>query len=396
MLDISRLARMGGMSKYSVDEIFCSEGEPGHEMYIILKGKVGVYLNSIDGFQIKITELGAGDFFGEMSLLENMPRSATIQALEDTIVMVINENNFEQVIAQEPKLASRIMKGMSSRLRQQNEELSLLKQGQTIDDTSSISKNNSSEELILADSSLFPSGHKSYSLVAQPSDETYLFDRDIKCPVCENSFKVKMVRSSKLRLQEIEPDLRQRFNDFEPLWYAVWVCPHCYYANFNFEFKQVLESNNKSLLEQGTGLKKKFKFSFSEPRKIDEVFMSYYLILQSLQAGKHDPIKNAKVWLRLSWLYNDAGDADMYKIASARALELFKNSYFNTHRTTSVEQDQRLTLLLGELSFRTGDNEQALKYFRNTIIRKGGNHIINKQAEDRIQYLKTTITNEEK
>ena len=133
MLDIASLAKLGGARKYSIDETIFNAGDSGHEMFIILKGKVGVLINSMEGFPIRVAELGAGDFFGEMSLLEGMPRSAAVEALEDTIVMVINENNFEKIIAQQPGLAYRIMKGMSNRSTKQNEEIAQLSQGEVLE-----------------------------------------------------------------------------------------------------------------------------------------------------------------------------------------------------------------------------------------------------------------------
>ncbi len=385
MLDIASIAKLGGARKYNIDETIFYAGDSGHEMFIILKGKVGVLINSIEGFPIKVAELGAGDFFGEMSLLEGMPRSATVEALEDTVVMVINENNFEKIIAQQPSLAYRIMKGMSSRLRKQNEEISQLKQEETVE--SKAAEINSAVQIL--DESIFPPNHKNYPLTASPDDDALLFDREVNCPVCEGTFTVKSVRSSKLRLDKVDNDMRQRFMDVEPLWYLVWVCPHCYYSNFNFEFKQVSDSIATKFLEHSKELKNKVKLQFSNPRKIDEVFASYYLMLQFLQVSTRDASAAAKVWLRLSWLYYDAQDEEMFIYASQKAYDLFKDSYYNSRRSTSVEQEQRLSLLLGELSLRVGENEEALKFFRGALVRKAdGNNTVNRQAEDRIAQLR--------
>ncbi|MGS0765142.1 DUF2225 domain-containing protein [Syntrophomonas curvata] len=395
MVDIAALARLAGVRKYGADEIFFHFGDPGHEMFIILKGTVGVFINSLDGSPLQVAVLKDGDFFGEMSLLEGMPRSATITALEDTVCLVIDESNFEQVIAQQPSLAFRIMKGMSNRLRQQNEELSFLKRGPKPEENDAGGNAAGSSAPLPLNSAIYPPGHKSYPATAPEAHNAYLFDSETLCPVCENKFPVKMVRSSKLRLDKIDSDLRQRFYDFEPLWYAAWICPHCYYANFNFEFKQVSDALKKKIMEQGQELKAKLAVNFSSPRKIDEVFTSYYMILQTLQVGKVDPGKAAKIWLRLSWLYSDVEDDEMCTFTSRQALEAYSESYFNTRRDTSVEQDQRLTLLLGELSLRLGQKEEALKHFRNSIVRKGGNNNLNRQAEDRIQELRTALSEQE-
>jgi len=237
-MDIAQLARVGVVKKYDIDEIFFQEGDPGSEMYIILKGKVGVFLNTIDGFQYQVAQLASGDFFGEMSLLELMPRSATIQSLEETVAIILDQNNFAEVISREPELAYRIMKGMSRRLRQLNDEILDLKRGgssEVLDPRSSdIAQPDLLESLSLNEPGgsvvqlKTPSEPKNYNATAPAAYDNFLFDKDIICPVCEKNFSVKMTRSSKLRLKNIDPDLRQHFVDFDPTWYMVWACPHCF------------------------------------------------------------------------------------------------------------------------------------------------------------------------
>ena len=72
---------------------------------------------------ITVGELNAGDFFGEMSLIDGSPRSATITAADTLLLFAINEKNFERIIAWEPLVAVRIMKSLSRRLRELNEEI---------------------------------------------------------------------------------------------------------------------------------------------------------------------------------------------------------------------------------------------------------------------------------
>jgi hypothetical protein len=398
MFDIRSLARFGTAKRFATDEIFFNEGDPGHELFILLKGRVAVYLNTIDGSQFKVAELEPGAFFGEMSLLELMPRSATIIALEECIVITVEQNNFVELISNQPELIFRIMKGMSSRMRQLNEELAGLKPG----DEDEISHEEVTSTAApapgpVAKAAIIPeAAKKQYTLTASKADETYIFEKDTLCPVCEKTFNVKMVRSSKLRLKGHEPDLRQLFVDFEPLWYLAYVCPHCYYANFNYEFKQVNPEIKGMVIKESEKLKQEFKISFSNPRKLNEVLNSFYLVLHILYlARKPDLSKIAKVWLRLSWLYADANDQEMYRLATEKSLDAFKETYFNSMRNTSPDQEQRLALLLGELSMRIDNLEEAAKFFRSAILRKGGNANINRQAEDRIQELKALILAQE-
>lgn len=394
MLDINQLAKAGVLKKYDTDEVFFHQGDPGHEMYILLKGRVRLFITSIDGADIPVMELTAGEFFGEMSLLENAPRSATIQALEECLVIMIDENNFEEVVAGQPALAFRIMKGMSNRIRQLNEELSQLKKGERPPAKLQAVSKSAPAAHTPEWGNLAAEGHQSYPDIAPATDAGYIFEKEITCPVCGQNFTTTMTRSSRLKLRSVDADLRQRFQDFNPLWYMVWVCPHCYYANFNFEFKQVDQLTKKMVLAE-TERVKALDFKYSFPRCLNEVFLAYYLVLNSLKTEQPDPARIAKVWLRLSWLYDDAGDAEMFRYASAQALEYFTETYYNARRDTSLEQDQRLALLLAELNLRTAQPAEALKHYRNAIVHKGGSAVINRQAEDRIQELKKVITAEE-
>ncbi|MGI5921461.1 MAG: DUF2225 domain-containing protein [Syntrophomonadaceae bacterium] len=392
MVDIGRLAQSGIIRKYQTDEVFFDQGDPGNEMFILLKGKAQVLINSVDGFTVPVSEVKQGDFFGEMSLLENLPRSATVMATEECLAMVITKDNFEQIIADQPSLAIRIMKGMSQRLRQLNEEKVVKgKDELSAKNTPTVESGDiAAAELNLpADSGLFPPQHKTYAQVAPASDEDYLFTKEAVCPVCTKSFPVKMIRSSKLKLEAVDRDLRQRFKNFNPLWYIMWVCPHCFYANFHFEFKQVNEKIKKNIKKQLETLQDKINPRFSSPRNLNEVFTAYYLAINGLKDGVSDPARLAKIWLRLAWLYEDVEDQDMYCYASEQALKGFEESYYNGRRNTSIEQDQRLTLLMGELNLRIGKSREALVHFRNSIVHKGGSPIINRQAEDRIQELKS-------
>jgi uncharacterized protein (DUF2225 family) len=386
MVDIAGLARLGGVRKYSKDEVFFSCGDPGYEMFIILKGEVGVFINS-ENETMPIAKLKDGDIFGEMSLLEGLPRSATIIALKDTICLVINDSNFEQIISQQPNLAFRIMKSLSSRLRQQNEELASLKRNPQTDKKDSFIVAASASASFSPSDDIYPPGHKSYPLIAPATHANYLFDGETLCPVCGNKFQVKMVRSSRLRLEKIDYDLRQHFLEFDPLWYTAWVCPHCYYANLYLDFKHVSDTVKKKILDQKDNPKTKIEVNFSVPRRINEVFTAYYLILKNLKEENLDPIKTAKIWLRLSWLYSDVKDEEMYIYTSQQALHAYQESYYNSHHNTSAEQDQHLTLLLGELCLRLNQREEALKHFRNSIVHKNGNKNLNRQAEARIQEL---------
>ena len=87
-------------------EILFYAGDPGDALYIVARGKVDVLANGSQGDAI--AQLGAGHAFGEMSLLSGGPRTATIRAAEDTDLMKIGKEDFDQLVAADPQLADAV------------------------------------------------------------------------------------------------------------------------------------------------------------------------------------------------------------------------------------------------------------------------------------------------
>jgi CRP-like cAMP-binding protein len=110
------------MVPYQKGEVIFHEGEPGAEMYIIQTGKVEVF-RDVGGEHRFSRVLEKGDFFGEMSLLEGLPRTATAQVLEDAELIVINGSTFDQMIKSNIEIAVRMLRKLSGRLRETTDQL---------------------------------------------------------------------------------------------------------------------------------------------------------------------------------------------------------------------------------------------------------------------------------
>jgi len=107
---------------YGAGEIIFHEGDLGTEMYIISEGKVEI-LNRLGEDDRVLAVLEKGDFFGEMSVLEDLPRAATARALTDARLLQINGSTFDQMLQGNPEIAVRMMRKLSRRLRETDELL---------------------------------------------------------------------------------------------------------------------------------------------------------------------------------------------------------------------------------------------------------------------------------
>jgi signal transduction histidine kinase len=101
-------------------EIIFAEGEAGDTMFLIRSGRVAIVKGDLAAPSI-LAYRGAGDIIGEMALLENQPRSATVIALEQSRLLGISRQRFEQLLAETPSAGRSIMEMLSSRLRRLSE-----------------------------------------------------------------------------------------------------------------------------------------------------------------------------------------------------------------------------------------------------------------------------------
>jgi CRP/FNR family transcriptional regulator, cyclic AMP receptor protein len=110
---------------YADGEVICRQGEGGDRLFVIQAGR-GVVLREEDGVEEIVGVLGAGDVFGEMSIFERQPRSATVRAKGATRVLTLDKQWFLSHVQEDPSLAYRILQQMSHRIRCLDAEVSWL------------------------------------------------------------------------------------------------------------------------------------------------------------------------------------------------------------------------------------------------------------------------------
>ncbi|MBD2748118.1 Crp/Fnr family transcriptional regulator [Microvirga sp. BT688] len=101
---------------------FFSQGDPSDAAYVILDGRANVLLNTPGG-EIQVAELGGNALVGEMGILSDTPRSATIMAAEPTTALRIDKRVFLELLAQFPQMSLAIMRELAKRLERTNAQL---------------------------------------------------------------------------------------------------------------------------------------------------------------------------------------------------------------------------------------------------------------------------------
>ena len=102
---------------FNKDEIIFLEGRPSHCAYIIESGKIGIYREDSSGNRFLVRKLSKNDLFGEMSLLDKYPRSATAIALKNTRCKIIERPRFDYLTKFNPQFMVLLIKSLTEKLR---------------------------------------------------------------------------------------------------------------------------------------------------------------------------------------------------------------------------------------------------------------------------------------
>lgn len=397
MINIGLLKNFSRVRKYGKGAVFTAG-----EIYVILKGEVGVYTNHRKQDQQMIASMGPGDFFGDSALLAKR-RTITTAAVTDVFAMPVDKSIIPLFAKGEPDMAAEIIKAMLARLdnlsaayeeacgrpwvepehvphapaAQEEDE----PEAKAVEPASKDSPGPAAEDAPLS-FSLFPEEHGSYELPLGSQDKSCLMMKGYMCPVCRKEFKALKVKNSKLILDHTDNDMRNHYTAIEPLYYDVVTCPHCLYSALAEMFEK-MEKPGGDLLKQLQAIKPGVSIRTGADMDTFSMLAGYYLALLCAPKCFLSPmLPTAKIYLKLSWLYHDCGDKNMEDVSVSKALESYIAVYEKGDMTGNVEQ--QLCLILGELYYRTNDQKNALEFLFKAKNAPNGAPLVKSRAEDRI------------
>ncbi|MCU7845423.1 MAG: Crp/Fnr family transcriptional regulator [Candidatus Thiodiazotropha sp. (ex Monitilora ramsayi)] len=111
---------------YPRNTIILSEGDNSDSLYLILEGKVKVFLNDENGKEAIINYQGEGEYFGELSLIDDSERSASIMTVEKSVMAVMSKQSFHRVLKENPDIAIHLLKDLVHRIRRLTDEVKSL------------------------------------------------------------------------------------------------------------------------------------------------------------------------------------------------------------------------------------------------------------------------------
>ena len=124
--ELAQITAEASMRQFPKNKVIMSEGEKSDSLYTIVAGKVKVLISDEEGKEIILSMLGPGEFFGEMALFDNEPRSATVITMEPSTFNVISQGDFMRCVAGNPQIAKALLQALARRLREADRKISSL------------------------------------------------------------------------------------------------------------------------------------------------------------------------------------------------------------------------------------------------------------------------------
>ena len=119
----AELEKLFKTRKFPKNSIIVNEGDESASLYVIVKGEVKVFLSDENGKEVVINLLGTGESFGELSILDGLPRSSSIMTTMPSELAMLSQNEFSRLIDKYPQISRTLLKNLSQRVRDLSENV---------------------------------------------------------------------------------------------------------------------------------------------------------------------------------------------------------------------------------------------------------------------------------
>lgn len=197
-----------------------------------------------------------------------------------------------------------------------------------------------------------------------------IFDRNVECPLCKTKFTSKKIRSKFIKVERYESDFCPIYKEghVNGLLYNIYVCPDCGFS-FSDDFSKYFPPGTKEEIINKVS-SNWVPQNFGGHRTIEDAIKTYKLACYCAELKKEKHIVTAGLYLRIAWLYRLLENIEQEKRFMKIAIHHYYESYSTDDFRGTQVSEVRILYLLGELSRRIGEIDQAVKYFSMVIERQ--------------------------
>lgn len=323
-------------------------------MYVILQGSVDIYINTLMEGSVRIAHTGPGNFFGEMAIFDNLPRSASCVAHEPTVCIAIDKSNLQQFIAMNPGITEKLIISLSERIRSLNDQV--FKADMLLGKTKRVSP---------AQAFAIPQEHTPVGNFTCNTLDSKLFDhRQAICPVCEKPIVIPYLREQDLHLTQTLPNQRPVYKEGGIVWHQIWSCIQCGYSNFHMNFFKIGQHPRAEVLHIVNEQRQYRRTVFTPKTAFDTAAFQYYQAIHfNTYFNKNSTLLLARLWQNLCWMYGDVKNIALQTHCREQAVYFFRQT-LDTHpeQLPNVQSKRKCCRTIASLLMEMGQPKLAESY----------------------------------
>lgn len=243
---------------------------------------------------------------------------------------------------------------------------------------------------------------KEYVKEEQP-EENFLFNKRIRCTICDRVFDVRMVKSARIKRMQPDFDLRPRFENIDTLKYDIYACPYCGYAAMGRYFEHLTKGQIQLVKDNVCATYKRTGDKVPDTYTYEQAVARYKLALYNSMVKRAKTSEKAYTCLKISWLYRAMADEttgtteeDKAKKAEYRELEeqFYKEAYDGFQKALATEDfpmcgmdSFTMDYLLASMACHFRDFSYASKCVSNIL----SSQVADRRTKDRALELKEQI-----
>jgi CRP-like cAMP-binding protein/uncharacterized protein (DUF2225 family) len=394
---LEKIAELAKVDQYKKGAAIFKEGEMGDRFYIVVNGRVKIRRMISAKKETILYTAGNREVFGDMSLMDGLPRSADAIAEEDSVLFYIERPVFLQFLRTNPDAALKLLETMSLRLRETNEMLLTNKENvQDITASDEGTAESAEEEMTTVPTSgedktggkavdemeSFAS-YKSAVKTDEYVDNTvkWTYSKKFVCPLCAGGIQSLVAKTDSVQEESVDTDMCTRYRLVNPTFYYVVVCRDCGYAFLESAMEKFRPAKAKMLKQKMPEIRS--NEDFSGVRTIDDAIVAYLLAItcQTLAGAKNAVI--GRLHMLLSCLFRQKGLHKEEIENMKQALAYLEKSY-SYDASSDARAELNLIYLIGEIYGRLGQPGKAVEWFKQIVIhpeRNSNPYIVNLARE---------------
>ncbi|MBD7910241.1 MULTISPECIES: DUF2225 domain-containing protein [Clostridium] len=217
----------------------------------------------------------------------------------------------------------------------------------------------------------------------------HTYDKEIVCPICENKFKVKIVKVNSPRITSKDSDFFIRYSVVNPYFYDVWMCNHCGYSSMKADFPKIKSFQKELVLD---GITKKWTPRvYPESLTVDNAIERYKLALVTSMIIEKPNSTKAMILLKLAWMYRLKKDVEKEMAFLKQSITAFLDAYSMEDFPIYGMQRDSISYLIGELYRRTNNEKEALTWYSKVFSTVGASQKLKDLARNGKDSLKNNM-----